>query len=125
MSDTLAKPELLRSLGRLARGLSALFWGLHAALLVCAETARAEWLKPLGIIPALGINALLFYFVGRLVDGFHVDNFWAAMWGALIVSITNLVLSRVLARAATPPPPPPPPSAPDSGSGRADDVIDI
>ena len=41
MSDTLAKPELLRSLGRLVRGLSALFWGLPAALLICVETARA------------------------------------------------------------------------------------
>jgi hypothetical protein len=53
--------ELLRSLGRLARGLSALFWGLPAALIVCAETARAEWLKPLGILPPLAVNALLLF----------------------------------------------------------------
>lgn len=54
-------PQLLRSLGRLARGLSALFWGLPAALVVSTETARADWLKPLGFLPALAVNALLVY----------------------------------------------------------------
>ncbi len=52
---------MLRSLGRLARGLSALFWGLPAALIICAETARASWLKPLGMIPALVTTGLLLY----------------------------------------------------------------
>src|SRR5450432_520188 len=53
--------ELLRSLGQLARGLSALFWGLPATLVICAETARASWLKPLGMIPALVATGLLLY----------------------------------------------------------------
>jgi len=53
--------ELLRSLGQLARGLSALFWGLPAALIVCAETARASWLKPLEIVPPLVATGLLLY----------------------------------------------------------------
>jgi len=35
------------------------------------------------------INALLFLFVGRLVDGFHVAGFWSAVGGALVVSATN------------------------------------
>jgi len=35
------------------------------------------------------INALLFYWVGHLVDGFHVADFWAALWGAVIVSVTS------------------------------------
>lgn len=39
------------------------------------------------------INALLFLLVGRLVDGFHVAGFWPAVGGALIVSVTNLLLS--------------------------------
>jgi putative membrane protein len=66
------------------------------------------------------INALLFYFVGRLVDGFHVAGFGSALLGALIVSVTNLVLNRLL----TPP-------RPQGGPGRSgtpakrDDVIDI
>src|SRR5580693_6906480 len=53
--------ELLRSLGQLARGLSALFWGLPATLVICAETARASLLKPLGILPALVATGLLLY----------------------------------------------------------------
>ena len=61
------------------------------------------------------VNAALFYFAGRLVDGFHVAGFGPALFGALIVSVTNLVMSRLL----TPPPRPPPPPA------RRDDVIDI
>lgn len=42
------------------------------------------------------INALLFLFVGKIVDGFHVDGFGAALVGALIVSVTNLALSRLV-----------------------------
>jgi len=52
---------MLRSLGQLARGLSALFWGLPVSLIICAETARASWLKPLGILPALAATGLLLY----------------------------------------------------------------
>lgn len=78
----------------------------------------------LGIIV---INALLFLLVGRLVDGFHVVSFWSAVGGALIVSVTNLLLgglTRSQARRRDEPPPPPT----DRGNGKrggADDVIDI
>jgi putative membrane protein len=60
------------------------------------------------------INALLFFFVGRLVDGFHVASFWSALGGACIVSTTNFVLSRML-RVSTQPRP----------TTKRDDVIDI
>lgn len=68
------------------------------------------------------INAILFYFVGRLVDGFHVATFGSALMGALIVSVTNLLLSRMLN-----PPRPPGPPGPSGRTGRTrqDDVIDI
>ncbi len=56
-----SEAELLRSLGKLARGLSALFWGLPSTLIVCAETTKADWLKPLGIIPALVVTGLLLF----------------------------------------------------------------
>lgn len=39
------------------------------------------------------INALLFLLVGRLVQGFHVDGFWAALLGSIVVSITTLLVS--------------------------------
>ena len=65
------------------------------------------------------INALLFLFVGRLVDGFHVAGFWPAVWGALVVSVTNLVLSGFTRRAARPATPPP------AVKKKPADVIDI
>ena len=35
------------------------------------------------------INALLLLLVGGLVEGFHVASFGSALWGALVVSLTN------------------------------------
>jgi putative membrane protein len=67
------------------------------------------------------INALLFYIVGQLVDGFHVAGFGSALFGALIVSVTNLILSRLM-RPPSPPPSHPPGTRP---TGKRDDVIDI
>jgi putative membrane protein len=69
-------------------------------------------------IGVLIINALLFLWVGKLVDGFHVANFWSALWGALIVSITNMVLNSLFRSSR------PRTSAPVPKSKR-DDVIDI
>jgi hypothetical protein len=55
MSDPTPNPELLRSLGQLVRGLSALFWGLPITLLACVHTAvqspETEMLRNLGVIP--------------------------------------------------------------------------
>lgn len=61
-------PGLLRSLGKLARGLSALFWGLPAALLVAAGTARSDWLQPLGFFPLAMVDILLVYGLGQMTD---------------------------------------------------------
>jgi putative membrane protein len=60
------------------------------------------------------INALLFLFVGWLVEGFYVASFWSALGGACVVSVTNFVMSRML-RA----------SAPTRPTPKRDDVIDI
>lgn len=74
------------------------------------------------------INALLFMLVGRIVQGFVVDGFWDALGGALIVSLTNLVISILIGKKPRPP-------GPGAGGGgargtaprkiKADDVIDI
>lgn len=66
MSETASNSELLRSLGKLARGLSALFWGLPAWLIISAETVKADALGPAGIIPALVVNLLLLYGLAQL-----------------------------------------------------------
>jgi len=68
------------------------------------------------------INAFLFYVAGRMVGGFHVAGFGSALFGALIVSITNLIMNSLMR------PPPKPPSAPPPGGsagGKGGDVIDI
>ncbi len=73
---TAPNPQLLRSLGKLARGLSALFWGLPAALLIGAETARADWLKPLCFLPALAVNSLLVYGLWQMSDFQRQERPW-------------------------------------------------
>ena len=66
------------------------------------------------------INAFLFLFVGRLVDGFTVAGFWPAVGGSLVLSVTNLVLNGFMRSSG--PRPPAPPSRPGGPGG---DVIDI
>jgi hypothetical protein len=87
-------PQLLRSLGKLARGLSALFWGLPAALLIGAETARADWLKPLGFVPALAVNALLVYGLWQMADFQRQERPWRhALDRAQLLALVLLGLS--------------------------------
>ena len=76
MSEPAPNPELLCSLGRLARGLSALFWGLPASLVICAETARADWLRPLGIVPVLAGTGLLLYGLWQMSDFQKQERPW-------------------------------------------------
>lgn len=68
------------------------------------------------------INALLFLLVGKLVDGFQVAGFWPAVGGALIVSVTNLLLGGFTKRAVAERPAAP---APAKTRQKPDDVIDI
>jgi hypothetical protein len=86
-------PQLLRSLGKLARGLSALFWGLPAALLISAGTARADWLRPLGILPALAINGLLLFGLWQMTDFQKTERPWRnALDRAKLLGLVNLGL---------------------------------
>ena len=49
----------------------------------------------------LVINALLLYFVGSLVKSFVVADFWAAFWGALIISFVSLILNTLTGTGGT------------------------
>jgi hypothetical protein len=89
--------ELLRSLGKLARGLSALFWGLPAALIVCAETTRIELLQPVGIVPALVVNALLLFGLWQMGDFQKQERPWRnALDRAKLLGLVNLGLAPFL-----------------------------
>ena len=39
------------------------------------------------------LNALMLFFVPSIVIGFHVDSFWSAFWGAIVISIVSWILS--------------------------------
>jgi putative membrane protein len=43
----------------------------------------------------LVINALLLYFVGSLGKSFVVADFWAAFWGAIVISLVSLALNSI------------------------------
>lgn len=74
------------------------------------------------------INALLLFLVGSILKGFHVDTFWAAFWGALIISIVSVVLNsltgfgkmQVQVQRGNPNRPPR-----DPGAGGSGPVIDV
>jgi putative membrane protein len=39
------------------------------------------------------VNTLVFYFVGTLDWGFHVNGFWAAAFGAIVMSLLTTILT--------------------------------
>ena len=97
MDNPAPNPDLLRSLGRLARGLSALFWSLPAALIICAESARADWLKPWGVVPALVATALPLYGLWQ-ISGFqkHERPWRLALDRAGLLGLVNFGLCPFL-----------------------------
>jgi hypothetical protein len=97
MPEPAPNAELLRSLGRLVRGLSALFWGLPITLIACFYTARADALKPFGIVPPLVTTALLAYGLWQLGDFQKQERVWrASLDRAKLLSLLNLGLSPFL-----------------------------
>jgi hypothetical protein len=87
----------MRSLGRLVRGLSALFWGLPTALVVCFRTARADVLRSFEIVPPLLCTALLVYGLWQLGAFQRQERVWRkALDLARILSLINFGLSPFL-----------------------------
>jgi len=97
MPNPTPDPELLRSLGKLTRGLSALFWGLPAALIICAETARVNFIQPFEIVPALAVNALLLYGLWQMSSFQKQERPWRdALDRAKLFGLVNLGLCPFL-----------------------------
>ncbi len=44
----------------------------------------------------LVINALLFWLVSNVIDGFEVSGFWAALGGTIFISIVSFFLSLMI-----------------------------
>jgi hypothetical protein len=90
-------PELLGTLGRLARGLSVLFWGLPIALVVGVQSAKGDWFRPLGVVPPLVAAGLLFYGLNLLGAFQPQERIWrAALERVKIVALINAGASPFL-----------------------------
>lgn len=97
MSDIPPNPQLLRALGKLVRGLSALFWGLPAALIVCFGTAVLGWFRALSIAPVLVTTGLLLYGLWQLGAFQKQERPWRlALDRARLVALVNFGLSPFL-----------------------------
>ncbi len=44
----------------------------------------------------LVINGLMLWLVAALVKGFHVNGFWGAVFGSILISLVSWILSRFL-----------------------------
>src|ERR1051325_7044509 len=87
----------MRSLGRLVRGLSALFWGLPVAFLVCVYTAKAETLRYFGILPPLAGNGMLVFGLWALGGFQRQERIWrSALDRARVLGLVNFGLSPFL-----------------------------
>ncbi len=42
------------------------------------------------------LNALMFQLAGMFISGFHVDSFWAALLGSIVVSIISYILHSLI-----------------------------
>ena len=94
MPDLAPKAELMRSLGSLVRGLSALFWGLPFSLVVCVWVATNEWVRPVYMLGPMVTTGLLFYGL-HLISSFQKrERVWReALDRAKILALVNAGLS--------------------------------
>ncbi|MGA2956887.1 MAG: phage holin family protein [Thermodesulfobacteriota bacterium] len=44
----------------------------------------------------LVINALMLWLVAGLVGGFHVNGFWGAFFGSILISLISWIFSRII-----------------------------
>lgn len=89
--------ELLGTLGRLARGLSVIFWCLPIAMVVCVQSAKGDWFRPLGVIPPLVATGLLFYGLLLLGSFQKQERIWCrALDRVKFVALLNIGLAPFL-----------------------------
>ncbi len=100
MGEPGRKSEVLKALGQLARGLSALFWGLPLTLLLYVQTARGDWMDPMGafsIVPAVCGGGLLVYGLRQMELFQPQERIWRlALDRCLFIGWVNLGLTPFL-----------------------------
>jgi hypothetical protein len=94
MADIALRAELMRSLGRLVRGLSALFWGLPITLITCVYVATNEWVKPLHMFAPIAATGLLYYGLSQLGSFQKQERIWReSLERAKLIAFVNVGLS--------------------------------
>ena len=97
MTEPAASADLMPSLARLVRGLSALFWGLPIALVVCVQTAKTDFFGAFGIVPPVLTTGLLWYAVRQMAHFRRQERVWrSALDRAQAVALINLGLAPFL-----------------------------
>lgn len=95
-----AKVELMRALGKLVRGLSALVWALPATIFLYLETARANWLDFLedsAFVPALVGSIAVFFALRQFHDFQKQERIWQqSLHRAEFFALINAGLSPFL-----------------------------
>lgn len=87
----------MAALSRLVRGLSALFWGLPLALVVCVQTSRTSLLAGLGVLPPILANGLLCYALLQIGYFQRQERIWQrARERCQLFALLNLGLSPFL-----------------------------
>ncbi len=97
MTHASANPDLMPSLGRLIRGLSALFWGLPIALLACAQPEVFHWFQPYGFFVPPTAVALLVHGTNQMVYFQPQERVWMrAVDATRLLGVLTLGLSPFL-----------------------------
>ncbi|MDB6027023.1 MAG: hypothetical protein JWM68_3246 [Verrucomicrobiales bacterium] len=91
------RADLLRSMGKMVRGLSALFWGLPLTLVIYVQTATTDWLDPLewwAMAPPALITGLLLFGLIQMHSFQKQERIWIrALDRAEILAFINIGLS--------------------------------
>ena len=92
-------PELLRSLGRMLRGLSALFWGLPLTLIISVQSQTHVWAQGLGlsfVLPSV-THGLLFFGLTQMSWFQPQERVWRnALDRARLTALVNVGLAPFL-----------------------------
>lgn len=84
----------MHSLGKVIRGLSALFWGLPITLILSVQTAKTDLLRHLGILPPLFSLGILLFGLMQLVTFQKQERIWQrALERSKLFAIINIGLA--------------------------------
>jgi putative membrane protein len=90
-------PGLIRVDGFLAALVAAILLGIVNTIIrpILVILTFPLTLLSFGIF-LLVINGLMLWFVSALASGFHVNGFWGALFGSILISIVSWILSKFL-----------------------------